>query len=186
MSAQRDRMLSGARYDPYDPDLVADRQACQRLVAAFNDTHPDEEHRRRDLLRELLGSFGDSSVIMPRFRCDYGRYISIGAHCFVNYGAIMLDCAPITIGDHVSIGPRAQLVTALHPVDDIDARRDGWESAAPITIGDNVWLAAGVIVCPGVSIGADTVIGAGSVVTRDIRAGVVAVGNPCRVIRPIR
>jgi maltose O-acetyltransferase len=185
MSAQRDQMLSGALYRPDDPGLVADRQACQRLVTAFNDTGPDEEDRRRGLLRDLLGSLGDESVIMPRFCCDYGKYITIGARCFVNYDAILLDCAPITIGDAVSIGPRAQLVTALHPIDDTAARRDGWESAAPITIGDNVWLAAGVIVCPGVSIGADSVVGAGSVVTRDVPAGVLAAGNPCRVIRLI-
>lgn len=186
MSSQRDRMLTGALYRPDDPDLIARRRACQRLVAAFNDSHPDDEDRRRDLLRELLGSFGDNSEILPRFRCDYGEHIDIGANCFVNYDAVLLDCAPITIGEHVSIGPCAQLVTALHPIDDIDARRDGWESAAPITVGDNAWLAAGVIVCPGVSIGADSVIGAGSVVTRDIPAGVLAVGNPCRVIRSIR
>lgn len=185
MSAQRDRMLHGARYDPYDPDLVADRQACRRLVAAFNDTAPDDDGRRRDLLGQLLGSFGAGSVIMPRFCCDYGTHISIGVNCFINYDAIMLDCAPITIGDQVSIGPRAQLVTALHPIDDIEARRAGWESAAPITIGDNAWLAAGVIVCPGVSIGADTVVGAGSVVTRDLPPGVLAAGNPCRVIRSL-
>lgn len=185
MSGQRDRMLSGQRYRPDDPDLVADRRACQRLVAAFNDTGPDDEDRRRDLLRELLGSFGDNSVILPRFCCDYGKYINIGANCFVNYDAILLDAAPITIGDDVLIGPRAQLLTALHPIDDIAARRDDWESAAPITVGDNVWLAAGVIVCPGVSIGADTVVGAGSVVTRDIPAGVLAAGNPCRVLRAI-
>jgi maltose O-acetyltransferase len=185
MSTQRDLMLSGALYRPDDPGLVADRQACQRLVAAFNDTGPDEEDRRRGLLRELLGSFGDDSEILPRFCCDYGKYIHIGARCFVNYDVILLDAAPITVGDDVLIGPRAQLVTALHPVDDIAARRGGWESAAPITIGDNVWLAAGVIVCPGVSIGADTVVGAGSVVTGDIPAGVLAAGNPCRIIRPI-
>lgn len=186
MSDQRDRMLSGALYRPDDPDLIADRQACQRLLAAFNASHPDDDDGRRSVLTELLGAFGPDSVIMPRFCCDYGKYISIGADCFINYDAIMLDCAPITIGDKVSIGPRAQLLTALHPIDDVDARRDGWESAAPITIGDNAWLAAGVIVCPGVSIGADSVVGAGSVVTRDIQAGVVAVGNPCRVLRPLR
>lgn len=185
MSVQRDRMLSGDRYRPDDPDLVADRLACQQLVAAFNDTRAGEDERRRRLLRALLGSFGENSEVLPRFCCDYGKHISVGDHCFINYDAILLDCAPITIGDRVSIGPRAQLVTALHPVDDIGARRDGWESAAPIIIGDNVWLAAGVTVCPGVTIGADAVVGAGSVVTRDIPARVVAVGNPCRVVRPI-
>lgn len=185
MTSQRDRMLGGALYRPDDADLVAGRAACQRVLAAFNAAGPDDADTRRHLLGELLGSFGANSEILPRFCCDYGIYISIGAHCFVNYDAVFLDCAPITIGDHVAIGPRAQLLTALHPIDDIDARRDGWESAAPISIGDNVWLAAGVIVCPGVSIGADTVIGAGSVVTRDIPAGVLAAGNPCRVIRSI-
>lgn len=179
-------MLSGLRYRPDDPDLVADRRACRRLVAAFNDTAPDDDDGRRDLLAAMLGSFGAGSVIEPRFCCDYGKHISIGARCFVNYDAVLLDCAPITIGDNVSIGPRAQLVTALHPIDDVDARRQGWESAAPITIGDNVWLATGVIVCPGVAIGADTVVGAGSVVTRDLPAGVLAAGNPCRVIRRLR
>lgn len=124
-------------------------------------------------------------MILPRFRCDYGTYISIGANCFVNYDAIMLDCAPITIGDDVSIGPRAQLLAALHPVDDHDARRNGWESAAAVTIGDNVWLAAGVTVCPGVTIGDNSVIGAGSVVTKDVPRRVLAAGNPCRIIRRI-
>ncbi|MEO6792178.1 MAG: sugar O-acetyltransferase [Mycobacterium sp.] len=186
MSGQRDRMLRGVPYCPDDPDLVASRRACQRLVAAFNDTRPDDDDGRRELLRDMLGAFGEGSVILPRFCCDYGKHISIGANCFVNYDAVLLDCAPITIGDDVSIGPRVQLVTALHPVDDIDARRQGWESAAPITIGDNVWLASGVIVCAGVSIGADAVVGAGAVVTRDVPAGVLAAGNPCRVIRAIR
>ncbi|CAJ1506109.1 sugar O-acetyltransferase [[Mycobacterium] holstebronense] len=185
MSDQRERMLRGALYRPDDPDLVAGRRACQRVVAAFNATGPDDEDSRRELLGELLGSFGADSEILPRFSCDYGIYISIGVNCFVNYDAVFLDCAPITIGDHVSIGPRAQLLTALHPIDDIEARRAGWESAAPITLGDNVWLAAGVIVCPGVTIGADTVVGAGSVVTRDLPAGVLAAGNPCRILRPI-
>src|SRR5699024_924468 len=105
---------------------------------------------------------------------------------FINYDAILLDCAPIRIGNDVQIGPRAQLLTAQHPVEDHDARRQGWESAAPIAIGDNVWLGGGVIVCPGVTIGENAVIGAGSVVTRDIPAAVLAVGNPCRVTRALR
>jgi maltose O-acetyltransferase len=178
-------MQSGVLYQPDDPDLVASRAACQRLLAEFNAAGADDDDRRRQVLGELLGSLGDDSVILPRFACDYGTYISIGANCFVNYDAIMLDCAPITIGDDVSIGPRAQLLAALHPVDDHEARRNAWESAAPVTIGDNVWLAAGVIVCPGVSIGDNTVIGAGSVVTKDVPAQVLAAGNPCRVIREI-
>lgn len=122
---------------------------------------------------------------MPRFQCDYGSNISIGSNSFLNYDAILLDCAPITIGDDVSIGPRAQLLTALHPMDDHRARRERWETASPVSIGNNVWLGAGVIVCPGISIGDNSVVGAGSVVTRDVPDHVFAAGNPCRVIREL-
>lgn len=184
MSSHRERMLSGARYRPDDPDLVASRRACQRRLAVFNASPVDDERRHR-LLCELFGSFGAGSDVLPRFQCDYGEHIHLGANCFVNYDAVMLDCAPITIGDNAAIGPRAQLLTALHPIDDHHARRAGWETAAPITIGHNVWLGAGVIVCPGVTIGDDSVVGAGSVVTRDVPAQVLAVGNPCRVSRVI-
>jgi len=184
MRSQRERMLNGEPYRADDPELVADRQACQRLIEVFN-ASPAGDERSQQVLHQLFGSLGEGSVILPRLQCDYGAQIAVGAGCFVNYDAILLDCAPITIGDHVSIGPRAQLVTALHPVDDYEARRAGWESAAPIVLGDNVWLAAGVIVCPGVTIGANSVIGAGSVVIGDIPAGVLAVGNPCSVIREL-
>ncbi|HEX7322078.1 MAG TPA: sugar O-acetyltransferase, partial [Mycobacterium sp.] len=186
VASQRERMLSGAPYRADDPDLVAGRKACQRLLEAFNATQADDGDRRRQLLGDLLATFGEGSEILPRFQCDYGTYIRIGRECFVNYDAVLLDCAPITVGDHVAIGPRVQLLTALHPVDDHQARRDGWESAAPVTIGDNVWLGAGVIVCPGVTIGDNSVIGAGSVVIRDVPATVLAAGNPCRVIRHLR
>jgi maltose O-acetyltransferase len=186
MNSQRERMLCGALYRPDDPDLIAGRAACQRVLDAVNATRSDDDARRHQLLSELLGSLGQGSTILPRLQCDYGIYITIGAGSFINYDTILLDCAPISIGDHVSIGPRAQLLTALHPVDDRDARRQGWESASPIVIGDNVWLGGGVIVCPGVTIGDDAVIGAGSVVTRDVPASVLAVGNPCRVVRELR
>jgi len=122
---------------------------------------------------------------MPPFTCDYGAQVRIGDDTFLNDDAILLDCAPIDIGTQVFIGPRVQLLTALHPVDDHAARRAGWESAAPVTLGDGVWLGAGVIVCPGVAVGEDAVIGAGSVVTRDVPARVLAAGNPCRVIRSL-
>ena len=184
MRSQRERMLSGEPYRAGDPELMADRQACQRLLEVFN-VSPAGEERSQHVLRQLLGSLGEGSVILPRLQCDYGAHIAVGAGCFINYDAILLDCASITIGDNVSIGPRAQLVTALHPVDDYEARRAGWESAAPIVLGDNVWLAAGVIVCPGVTIGANSVVGAGSVVIGDIPARVLAAGNPCRVIREL-
>ena len=185
MRSQRERMLSGEPYRADDPELVADRQACQRLLEAFN-VSPAGDERSQHVLHQLFGSLGQGSIILPRLQCDYGAQIAVGAGCFINYDAILLDCASITIGDNVSIGPPAQLVTALHPVDDYEARRAGWESAAPIVLGDNVWLAAGVIVCPDVTIGAKSVIGAGSVVIGDIPAGVLAAGNPCRVIRELK
>jgi maltose O-acetyltransferase len=184
MRSQRELMLSGEPYRADDPELVAGRQACQRLLEVFN-ASPADGVRVQPVLHQLFGSLGEGSVILPRLQCDYGAQIAVGAGCFINYDAILLDCASITIGDNVSIGPRAQLVTALHPVDDYEARRAGWESAAPIVLGDNVWLAAGVIVCPGVTIGANSAIGAGSVVIGDIPAGVLAAGNPCRVIREL-
>lgn len=185
MRSQHDRMLSGELYDAGDPDLVTRRRTCQRLLDRYNQAGADHDDVRRQVLGQLLASLGDGSSIMPRFQCDYGSQISIGAHTFVNYDAILLDCAPISIGDHVSIGPRAQLLTPLHPVDDHDARRQGQESASPIAVGDNVWLGAGVIVCPGVTIGDNSVVGAGSVVTRSVEPHVLAVGNPCRVIREL-
>lgn len=179
----RERMLDGQPYQASDPELVASRRACQRLLESFNAAGAYEENRRRQALRELLGSLGEGTEILPRFQCDYGTHIHLGAHCFINYDVILLDAAPIRVGDDVQIGPRVQLLTALHPVDDHDARRQGWESASPIVIGDNAWLGGGVIVCPGVSIGDNAVIGAGSVVTRDVPDAVLAAGNPCRVIR---
>ena len=184
MSSQRERMLRGDPYRADDPELLAARKACQRLLAEFNAT-PAGDERSQHLLHQLIGSLGEGSVVLPRLQCDYGAQIAIGSGCFINYDAILLDCASITIGDNVSIGPRAQLVTALHPVDDYQARRAGWESAAPIVLCDNAWLAAGAIVCPGVRIGTNSVIGAGSVVIDDIPAGVQAAGNPCRVIREL-
>ena len=183
MQTHRERMLAGELYLADDPDLLASREACQRLLGRLNST--DDDHERQQLLRELLGSMGDGTSILPRLLCDYGTQISIGANTFVNYDAILLDCAPIVIGDNVSVGPRAQFLTPLHPIDDHDARRNGWESASPIAVGDNVWLGGGVIVCAGVTIGDDTVVGAGSVVTRDVPDHVLAVGSPCRVIREI-
>src|SRR5947209_3203473 len=125
MPSQRERMLSGALYKADDDELVAGRRASQRLLDLFNATQADDDGPKYQLLHELLGSLGWNSVILPRFQCDYGKNITIGVSTFVNYDAIMLDCAAITIGDDVSIGPRVQLLTAWHPVDDHEARRTG-------------------------------------------------------------
>ena len=183
--SQRERMISGALYKADDDELVASRRACQRLLDAFNATLADDDDVRQELLGELLGAVGEGSVILPRFQCDYGTNITVGAKAFVNYDSIMLDSAAIAIGDHVSIGPRVQLLTAWHPVDDHEARKAGWEAASPIAIGDNTWIGGGAILCPGVTIGENSVTGAGSVVTEDVAAHVVVAGNPCRVIRKV-
>lgn len=185
MGDHKERMLRGELYQDNDPELVADRKRCQSLLDAFNATTSEEEQQRQALLGKLLGRLGEGSWIMPRLQCDYGYLVSLGDNSFLNYDAILMDCAPITIGNDVSIGPRTQLLTALHPMTDHELRRQRWETAAPITIGDNVWLGGGVIVCPGVTIGADTVVGAGSVVTRDLPTRVFAAGNPCRVIKQL-
>ena len=179
----RERMLAGQPYIT-DDELLAEQLRAARLCLEIDLCAPDETERRRALYEELLGAFGDDSEIRPGFRCDYGAHIFIGARFFANFGFVALDVARITIGDDVQLGPNVQLLTPTHPVE-AEARRTKWESAEPITIGDNVWLGGGVIVCPGVSIGENAVVGAGAVVTRDIAANVVAVGNPARVVRTL-
>lgn len=176
-------MLAGEPYLAHDPELVAERRRAQRLLARFNGAGPDDDALRAETLAALLGALGEGAVIQPPFRCDYGAQITLGARSFLNYGCVLLDCARIVIGQEVQIGPGVQLYTATHPID-AATRRAGWESALPIAIGDGVWLGGGVIVCPDVSIGENSVVGAGSVVTRSLKANVVAAGNPCRVLRP--
>jgi maltose O-acetyltransferase len=180
----KERMLRGELYLADDPELAADSARAQELLERYNATRHAEQHQRDRLLRELLGDVGEGVVVKPPFRCDYGVHITIGAGTFVNYGCVMLDVVPIRIGAACQIATNVQLLAAAHPLDP-GSRRKGWEYGAPITIGDNAWLGGGAIVCPGVSIGDDTVVGAGAVVTRDLPAGVVAVGNPARVLREL-
>ncbi|GAA4974245.1 sugar O-acetyltransferase [Actinoplanes utahensis] len=180
----RDRMLAGDLYIADDPELGEAMLRAQDLTDAYNTTPARDPAARRRLLEELLGEIGEGVDIRPPFRVDYGSHIRIGARTFANYGLIALDVAPITIGADVQIGTNVQLLTPTHPVEP-GPRRDKWEAAQPIVIGDNVWLGSGAIVLPGVTIGDDTVVGAGAVVTKDLPAGVVAVGNPARVIRTV-
>jgi len=180
----RDRMLAGDLYIADDPILREEHARASDLVEAFNRSSASDPGERRRLLTELLGAFGEASEIRPPLYCDYGRRTRIGARAFVNFGLVLLDVAPIVVGDDVQIGPNVQLLTATHPLDP-QPRRDKWESAQPIAIGDNVWLGGGVIVCSGVHVGADTVVGAGSVVTKDLPPGVLALGSPARVVRPV-
>ncbi|MEA2354890.1 MAG: maltose O-acetyltransferase [Solirubrobacteraceae bacterium] len=180
----KDRMLAGELYLASDPVLKADLARAQDLLARFNSTPPSDQATLDRLLRELLGGVGAGVVVRPAFRCDFGTHITIGPGTFVNFDCVMLDVAPIRIGAACQLAPHVQLLTAAHPIDP-GPRRDGWEYGRPITLADNVWLGGGVIVCPGVTIGEDTVVGAGAVVTRDLPAGVVAVGAPARVHRRI-
>jgi maltose O-acetyltransferase len=181
-STMRERMLAGKLYIADDPAIARDSARAQRLTHRFNTLDPTDRTATRAVLEELLGAFGADSEIRPPLQCDYGYQTFIGAGSFANWGLVSLDVARVTIGDDVQIGPNVQLLTATHPLEP-QPRRDKWEAAEPITIGDNVWLGGGVIVCPGVTIGRDTVVGAGAVVTRDLPAGVLAVGNPARVLR---
>lgn len=178
----RERMLAGDLYLADDPELAEANAAALDLMAAYNATTVRQGPLRRTLLGQLLGSVGEGTEIRPPFYVDYGSQIRVGARCFANYGLVALDVATITIGDDVQIGPNVQLLTPTHPVEPAP-RRAKWEAAKPIVIGDNVWLGGGVVVLPGVTIGENTVVGAGSVVTRDLPANVVAVGNPARVVR---
>ena len=166
-----------------DAELRARRDACWRLLDQYNSTGPDDDQVRVHLLRATLNEVGYGVVVMPRFQCSYGRNITIAKGAFINSNAFLMDDAAIDIGANARLGPGAQLMTALHPVDDHSKRRDGWERALPISLGENVWLGAGVIVGAGVSIGRDSVIGAGSVVLHDLPERVVAAGAPARVIR---
>ncbi|MGY1779739.1 sugar O-acetyltransferase [Geodermatophilus sp. SYSU D01036] len=180
----RERMLAGDLYVADDPELAEANAAALDLVAVYNATSARQRSLRRELLGRLLGAVGEGTEIRPPLYVDYGSNLRVGARCFANFGLVALDVAAITIGDDVQIGPNVQLLTPTHPVEP-GPRRDKWEAAEPITVGDNVWLGGGVVVLPGVTIGADTVVGAGSVVTRDLPAGVVAVGNPARVVREL-
>ena len=175
-------MVAGEPYLASDPELVEGRFRARRLTGVYNTIPSDELERRQELLAELLGGVGERVWIEAPFFCDYGWNITLGDGVFMNFNCVVLDCAPVTIGELTMLAPAVQLSAATHPVDPRE-REAGLEYALPITIGRNVWIGSGAIVGPGVTIGDDTVIGAGSVVVKDIPSGVVAVGNPCRVIR---
>ena len=183
MGEMRERMLRGELYIADDPDTAAEFARVQELLAEFNGAAPGAWDERDALLRRMLRHVGEEVVVRAPFFCEYG-VVSIGDRTFINVDAVMLDVAPIEIGAACQIATRVQLLTATHPIDP-EPRRIGWEYAEPITLADNVWLGGGVVVCPGVTIGQDTVVGAGAVVTRDLPAGVVAAGVPARVLREI-
>ncbi|MFT4177668.1 MAG: sugar O-acetyltransferase [Luteolibacter sp.] len=181
---EKEKMLAGETYHPADAELQADRSVCRELCRKFNQSPPTDTSARREILNELFGAETDV-WIEPPFYCDYGRNIHFGSNVFLNFDCVILDGARVEIGDNTFIAPAVQIYTAEHPLD-FQQRRDGWETARPITIGSDVWIGGGAILCPGVTIGDRTVIGAGSVVTRSLPSDVVAAGNPARVIRNLK
>jgi len=183
MHSEREKMLAGELYDALDPDLVAGRDRARDLCQTLNATREAEQEVRRHLLSQLLGKGGDTVWMQPPFYCDYGSNIELGNRVFFNFNCIVLDVCRVRIGDYTQFGPGVQILTPMHPFN-AELRRKQ-EYGKPIEIGSDVWVGGGALILPGVRIGARTVIGAGSIVTRDIPDGVFAAGNPCRVIREI-
>jgi maltose O-acetyltransferase len=183
MRGESEKMLAGELYDPLDPVLVAARDRARDLCHQLNASRERDADLRRLVLAELLGRGGDTVWMQPPFFCDYGSNIFLGQRVYFNFNCVVLDVCPVTIGDFTLFGPAVQIYTATHPMNAELRRRQ--EFGKPVTIGSDVWVGGGAIICPGVKIGSRTVIGAGSVVTRDVPDGVFAAGNPCRVVREI-
>lgn len=182
---EREKMERGMWYDAnFDEELLELRTKCKDLCAEYNRLMPSQTERQAEILRQLLADAPDGSVITAPFWCDYGFHIHLGEQFYSNHNCVMLDAAEIRFGKYVFVGPNCGFYTSGHPMN-IAQRNAGQEDAKPIAVGDNVWIGGGVSVLPGVTIGSNTVIGAGSVVNRDIPAGVLAAGNPCRVIRTL-
>lgn len=182
--SEKEKMLAEGLYNPGDVELTSLRKNARKLVRKINQTNEDQYEKRATLVKQLFGNHKKAVYVEPPFHCDYGENITVGDNFYANFDCIMLDVAPITIGDNVMFGPRATLCTATHPID-ATIRNSGVELAKAIYIGNNVWFGANVTVNPGVMIGDNVVVGSGSVVTKNIPSNVVAVGNPCRVLRDI-
>lgn len=183
MKTERDKMLAGEPYDALDSELAAARERARDLCQALNATREGDQAERRRILCDLLGAGGDTVWMQPPFFCDYGSNIELGERVFFNFNCVVLDVCRVRIGDYSMFGPSVQIYTPMHPMNAQLRRRE--EYGKPVEIGADVWVGGGAIILPGVRIGARAVIGAGSVVTRDVPEGVFAAGNPCRVIRQI-
>lgn len=182
---EKEKMLAGMIYDAnYDKELMIERTKCKNLCHEFNQLFPSDLEKQKEIIMKLFKKTKDSFTITAPFWCDYGYNIEIGENFYTNHNCVVLDAAKVTFGDNVFIAPNCGFYTAGHPLD-TEQRNQGLEYAYPITIGNNVWIGGGVQVMPGVTIGDNSVIGGGSVVTKDIPSGVIAVGNPCRVLREI-
>jgi len=184
MKTEKEKMIAGELYNPLDPQLTAERLHARLLLKELNDAREDQSEERKRILAALLPNAGAGLWLQPPFYCDYGYNIKTGENVFFNFNCVVLDVAPVTIGSRTLFGPNVQIYTATHPLNHQE-RASGVEYAKPIVIGEDVWMGGSVVVCPGVAIGDRTVIGAGSVVTKDIPPEVFAAGNPCRVIRSL-
>jgi maltose O-acetyltransferase len=183
MTSERRKMTAGELYDPMDPELAAGRDRARELCLALTATRPSQPDERRGILRRLFAAGGDSVVLEPPFFCDYGFNVELGERVFFNFNCVILDVCPVRIGSFTLFGPAVQILTPMHPL--TAEQRRGKEFGKPIEIGSDVWVGGGALILPGVRIGSRTVIGAGSVVTRDLPESVLAASNPCRVIREI-
>lgn len=184
MASEWEKMVGGQPYDPLDPALASARRRARDLLKALNDSGDAETEARARILGELFGAVEKGLWVEPPFFCDYGSNIAVGKNVYFNFNCVVLDVAPVRIGDRVLFGPSVQIYTATHPLSARE-RRTGREAAEPIEVASDVWVGGGSILLPGVRIGARSVIGAGSVVTRDIPEGVLAAGNPCRIVREL-
>lgn len=183
---EKEKCHLGLLYDAnYDKELLADRERLKEQLYDYNRLRPSQQEEKTQLLKAILGKTGENLTVEPSFACDYGYNIEVGENFYANVNLVILDGAKVRIGANAFIAPNVGIYTAGHPLD-AEQRNRGLEYARPVTIGDNAWIGAGVNILPGVTIGDNVVIGAGSVVTKDIPSNVLAVGNPCRVIKEIK
>ena len=181
---EKEKMLAGELYDPLDRQLSEERVRTRLLIKELNDSREDEGEERSRILGQLIPNAGPGLWLQPPFYCDYGSNMVLGSRVFFNFNCVVLDVMQVTIGSRTLFGPNVQVYTATHPIDH-QIRASGVEYARPIVIGEDVWVGGSAVICPGVTIGDRTIIGAGSVVTRDIPSDVFAAGNPCRVVRSL-
>ncbi len=181
---QKERMLAGLPYKAWLDGLREERMENKLKIHEYNLTRPDDKKKMKEMIKNILGKTGEDVCVEQPFRCDYGKNIEVGNNFFANYNCVILDVAKVTIGKNVMFAPNVSIYTAGHPIHP-ESRNSGYEYGIPVTIGDNVWVGGSVVINPGVKIGNNVVIGSGSVVTKDIPDNVIAVGNPCRVIREI-
>ena len=184
MKTEKEKMIAGEMYDPMDKQLVEDRIQTRLLLKTLNETAEDNLQQKNHIQQQLIPNASQDLWLQTPFYCDYGYNITIGERVFFNFNCVVLDVAPVVIGSRTMFGPNVQIYTATHPINHVE-RSSGREYAKPIAIGEDVWIGGSAVICPGVTIGDRSVIGAGSVVTKDIPADSFAAGNPCRVIRKI-